>query len=230
MVSTIVTQGVVTQDPIFRNRQRMVNNHLIDNPSYTFSVYSGRVYFKVIVGLPNLLEFIMQHGTGDGSAVIVQGRLRVDTYTTNKGIRTTSLSIIAQRLRMDTSIELSVRDAGHGAVENVWSVVTTTELVTQLYGPADNKPSGTLGRLRECTLVAESGARAEDLLARLDSFVDRICSHDQVLTPEAIIGSLPDGITRSQAATLLSEITPEVQSEPSSRATSRASHLLDMED
>lgn len=238
MVASIVIQGVVTRDPVYRSRQRMIEGVLIDQLSATFSVYCDRVYYRVTCGLPRLIAFLEANNVEDGSSVVVSGRLKIDSYTNNRGVRASSFDIIAQRIRLDTQVRLQVNSAG---VEDTESDITATELVARLrtsnliarstMAELNGDQRIILEAIKTCSLVVHSNAHAEDLLGRLPlELCQRIVRRDSSLSPEEFVVVLPDGVSLSQARTFLEEILPPVASENSSRVPSRASHATEMEE
>ncbi|KAI9484993.1 hypothetical protein BDB00DRAFT_878199 [Zychaea mexicana] len=202
---------------------------MVDQPSAVVSVYADRVYFRVNVGLPRLLRFLMENDLSEGTSIIVQGRLRVDTYTNSRGVRATSLAVIAQRMRLDSRVSLTVTGSG---IESSNMDVSATEVINglraaNLLQDAQQMTQLTpnqhilLAAIEQSQLVVNSGAIATDLLSRLQPFIDTIIRRDPALRAEQIVSLLPDGVTLSQARTFLDEITPPAPSADSSRASSR---------
>ena len=207
-------------------------------------MYCDRIYFRVNCGLPRLLAFLVDNNIEDGSSVTVHGRLRVDQYTNNRGVRATSLAVVAQRIRLDARIDLAV-SATTNSIES--EEVTAVEIVSRLQrsrliqtasmAELSHGQTTIMPLVRESTLVTQQNANVEDLLVRLGSdLCNQIACRDTLVTvtAEVIVGLLPDSVTRSQARTFLDEITPPPPPppprEPSTRPMSRLSNITDMED
>ncbi|KAI7847556.1 hypothetical protein BDC45DRAFT_525859 [Circinella umbellata] len=239
MVATIVIQGVVTRDPVFRNRQRMVGDRLVDQPSVTFSVYCDQVYYKVVCGSPHWVSFVVENNIEDGTSIVVQGRFQVVNYTNNRGARAASFRIIASKLRLASGIDIQVRSASQVDVSadvtaaGVIARLRRSNLLNNNDGAQMTEVSAeehlVLASLQSSSLVVNSGASAVDLLERLRPLVRQI-THREHLAPEQVVGLLPDGVTLSQTATLINEITPPPPSEPSTRSVFRAEIQMDEKD
>ncbi|KAI7847554.1 hypothetical protein BDC45DRAFT_352202 [Circinella umbellata] len=217
----------------------MVGETMVDQHSASLSLYCDRVYFKVSVGLPKILAFLVENAINDGSSVIVQGRLKVDNYTINKGARATSHSIIAQKIRLDSKVEIGINRVD--AVEN-GEELTAVQLVQRLRssnmldGETRNMAQITenervvLNLINNSFMVVTNGANADDLLTRLLPLVNRIVTRDATLSVDHFLELLPDGVSRGQASTRFDQLTPELDSQPSTRPQSRQQEMYEMED
>ena len=186
-----------------------------------------------------MLALLVENNISDGASLIVQGRLRVDSYTNNKGARATSHRVIAQRLRLDTKVDVGILSVN--AVENN-SEVMAVDLIrclrssnmledeNQVMEQLTRNQRTVLATLNHCFMVTNSGASLTDLLTRLEPLVERIASRDQTVRVEEVVSLLPDVVTRSQASTLLEEVMPEPDSQPSTRPQLRQQYGSDMED
>ena len=131
------------------------------------------------VGLPRLLHFLVEEGISEGSSLIVQGRLRVDQYVNNRGVRITSLGVVAQRIRLDSRVELNVQAGGREGRNNS---VIAAEIVRSLRNsnlletPGEMELNAAerliLSNIEESDLVIHNGADARDLFGCVRTLVD----------------------------------------------------------
>lgn len=127
MAITCIIHGLVSRDVKFTNRQRLVNNELVNQPSATFSLYADRQYFRDICGLPRLIQYLLDNHVEDGSSLIVSGRLRIDNYTNQKGVRATSHTVIAQKIKLAASLTTAITEHNEAHVPENVSAQTLVE-------------------------------------------------------------------------------------------------------
>ncbi|KAI9309983.1 hypothetical protein BX666DRAFT_1882721 [Dichotomocladium elegans] len=194
--------GVVTRDVKWLNFPRMVEGTLKDNITATFSVSAERAFFRVTTNLPRIHAFLQDNHIGDGSSLVVQGRLRVANASERPTDPNITSERIAQRLR----------------AANLLSNIQQSDLSVA--------ESTVLRCLNDSIAVANIEAHPLELLRAIGKeFCERLVARDETLTPQVLLTKLPQGFTISQATTLLHDILVAPASLPSTRPTSSASSL-----
>ncbi|KAI9309947.1 hypothetical protein BX666DRAFT_2033877 [Dichotomocladium elegans] len=225
--------GVVTRDVKWLNFPRMVEGTLKDNITATFSVSAERAFFRVTTNLPRIHAFLQDNHIGDGSSLVVQGRLRVDTYLNQRGVRTQSLVITPTRIRLAHTVSISVANASERPTdpnitsERIAQRLRAANLLSNIQQSDLSVAESTVLRcLNDSIAVANIEAHPLELLRAIGKeFCERLVARDETLTPQVLLTKLPQGFTISQATTLLHDILVAPASLPSTRPTSSASSL-----